>query len=196
MPAERSVMKRRLVCGFLVSFILSVLCGCGGKGLVISGTSAAETVSDSDASADAGAETDEDCIYVYVTGAVVNPGVYAMQEGDRIFDVVEKAGGFTEDALQTEVNLAQILEDEDQIHIPTAQEAEEQAAADEAAGLVNINTATLEELCTLTGIGEAKAQSIISYREENGNFSSIEEIMNISGIKEGVYEKIKDQITV
>ena len=190
-------MKRRLVCGFLIPLVLSVLCGCGGKGLVISsGTSDAETVSDTDASSDAETEADEDCIYVYVTGAVANPGVYAMQEGDRIFDAVEAAGGFTEDALEDDVNLAQILEDEQQIHISTAEEAEEQAAADEAAGLVNINTATLEELCTLTGIGESKAQSIISYREENGDFTSIEEIMNISGIKEGIYEKIKDQITV
>lgn len=188
---------RRVMYGFFVWMLMCVpvISGCGSKGIVLSEASSSDA-SEAESREGGEAEEDEDCIYVYLTGAVVNPGVYAMQEGDRIFDVVEKAGGFTEDALQTEVNLAQILEDEDQIHIPTAQEAEEQAAADEAAGLVNINTATLEELCTLTGIGEAKAQSIISYREENGNFSSIEEIMNISGIKEGVYEKIKDQITV
>ena len=197
-------MGRRLH-GFFVLWIgmliwvSAALCGCGSKGLVVTGASDtdARTAAESSDGTDAEAASDEeDCIYVYVTGAVVNPGVYAMHEGDRIFDVIEAAGGFTEDALETDVNLAQIIEDEQQIHIPTAEEAQLQAEADEAAGLVNINTATLEELCTLTGIGEAKAQAIISYREEYGDFTSTEEIMNISGIKEGVYEKIKDQITV
>lgn len=175
-----------------------LLTGCSSKGVVITGASSEIETADESANPSEGSEdaAAEDCIYVYVTGAVVNPGVYAMQEGDRIFDVIEAAGGFTEDALETEVNLAQIIEDEQQIHIPTQEEALEQAAADEAAGLININTASLEELCTLTGIGEAKAQAIISYREEYGDFTSTEEIMNISGIKEGVYEKIKDQITV
>ena len=191
-------MKRRL-CNVVLLFLccLTPLSACSSKGLTVSDS---ETTAADDGQSDEADESENayeaDCIYVYVTGAVENPGVYIMQTGDRIVDAVEAAGGFTEDAAETEVNLAQILEDEQQIHIPTQEEADAQAAAEEAAGLVNINTATLEELCTLTGIGEAKAQSIISYREENGDFSSIEEIMNISGIKEGVYEKIKDQITV
>lgn len=157
-------------------------------------------------------EDEEALIYVYVSGAVQNPGVYQLAEGSRVFEAVEEAGGFTEEADESYVNQALILEDEDQLFIPTLQETmaleegeygvlsadESQATAqqEETSTLVNINEASAEELMTLSGIGETKAASIIAYREENGAFSSIEEIQNVSGIGEATFANLKDYITV
>lgn len=153
-------------------------------------------------------------IYVQVSGAVVHPGVYQLPEGSRIFEAVELAGGVTEEADITSVNQAQFLSDGQMIYMYAvgeegAKEAIAEAvagAASEAAGektaeaesddRVNINTATAEQLMTLPGIGQSKAESIISFREEHGAFGSVEEIMNIEGIKEGVFSKIKDRIKV
>lgn len=150
-------------------------------------------------------ETQREEVCIYVCGCVAEPGVYALPAPARVQDAVEAAGGFGEEADTEYWNLAELVSDGEQIRIPTLSESEsleartvsEAAAAEEAAsGLVNLNTATREELMTLTGIGEAKADAILAYREANGNFSSIEEIMNVSGIKEAGFEKIKDQITV
>lgn len=138
---------------------------------------------------------------VHICGAVKNPGVYEMNEEDRIYHAVEKAGGFTQDADADYLNQAQKLTDGMQIYIPTEDEALERVKNGEMPGtasgnLVNINTATMEELCTLSGIGEGKAQKIIAYRTEVGSYRSIEEIMNVEGIKQGLFDKIKDSITV
>ena len=141
---------------------------------------------------------EESLIYVYVCGEVANPGVYALPEGSRICDAVDAAGGMTDAAADEYLKLAGLLTDGEKIDVPDRTEAEELAEAEaaEESGLVNINTADEAELMTLTGIGEAKAAAIIAYREENGAFSSTEELMEISGIKEGVFNQIKDQITV
>lgn len=133
-------------------------------------------------------------IYVYVCGAVNKEGVYKLPAGSRIYEAVEMAGGFREDAATSEVNQAEVLQDEARIYIPTF--AEMISAEEENDGKINLNTATKEELMTLPGVGEAKADSIIQYRNENGGFKSIEEIMQISGIKEGLFEKIKDLIKI
>ncbi len=152
-------------------------------------------------------------IAVYVCGAVNSPGVYELEASARVFQAVEAAGGFREDADQEWVNQAQFLQDGGKIRIYTRQETEQmrQAGMEEGSllaedqtgeaqtegqGLVNLNTATKEELMTLPGIGEAKAEAVIAYRQEQGGFSAIEDIMNISGIKEAVFSKIKDRITV
>ena len=142
-------------------------------------------------------------ICVYVCGAVCEPGIYELEEGARVYEAVELAGGMTEEASEASVNLAREAEDGGQIYIPTLEEAASQGVVPGAEGAsadvprkVNINTASAEELMTLTGIGEAKAKSIMRYREENGGFQSTEELMEISGIKEGVFEKIKDDITI
>lgn len=146
---------------------------------------------------------------VYVCGAVVNAGVYRLPDTARVCDALEAAGGFTEDAARESVNLAEPIYDAQQIRIPTEAEisdsdflAEDSASlpatsADAAAdGRVNLNRATQEELMTLPGIGASKAQDILDYRTQNGFFASVEEIMNVTGIKEGTFEKIKDSITV
>ena len=143
-------------------------------------------------------QTEPVMIYVHICGEVNNPGVYELPEGSRIFEAVEAAGGFTEEAAQASLNLAQVISDEEQIVILTLEEAEEKVRLEreQAAGIVNLNTASKEQLMTLTGIGASRAEDIIRYRNESGGFQSIEEIMNVPGIKESAYLKIKDSITV
>lgn len=138
--------------------------------------------------------TANDAIFVYVCGAVEREGVYKLPAGSRIYEAIEMAGGFREDAAATEVNQAEVLQDEARIYIPTF--AETISEEEENDGKINLNKATKEELMTLPGVGEAKAESIIQYRNESGGFKSIEEIMQISGIKEGLFEKIKDLIKI
>lgn len=143
-------------------------------------------------------------IFVYVCGAVNAPGVYELDADARVYEAIACAGGVREDAAEESVNQAQTLTDGERLYVPTDAEAEQgladpvqtepgQGAAD---GKVNINTASKEELTTLNGIGESRAESIIGYRETHGGFQSIEELMNVEGIKEGVFSKIKDRITV
>lgn len=149
--------------------------------------------------------TQEAVIYVYVCGAVANPGVYQIPEGSRLFELIDSAGGMLGNADVTSQNLARVVQDGEQIQILTKEEAEElkERGVSVAAGnttqkqgLVNINTASVQELTTLTGIGESRALAIIAYREENGLFQNIDGIKKVTGIKEGLFEKIKNQITV
>lgn len=141
-----------------------------------------------------------DIATVYVCGAVQHPGVYELPGEGRICDAVEAAGGFTEEADTCAVNLAEVLTDGSQIYIPTVEESaglpQSETAGSQASNLVNLNTATKEQLMELPGIGAAKAEAILSYRESVGKFSCIEEIMNVSGIKEASFSKIRTLITV
>ena len=147
-------------------------------------------------------------VYVYICGEVIKPGVYELSGDSRIYEAVDAAGGFTENAARECVNLASKVSDGMQITIYNREEAAS-LQADSASvggnagksgtsgsGLVNLNTATKEELMTLKGIGESKAEDIIRYREKSGGFKKIEDIMKISGIKEAGFQKIKDNITV
>lgn len=140
---------------------------------------------------------------VYVCGAVVCPGVVEIPVGSRIEDALSAAGGFLPDAFREAVNLAGWAEDGQMLYFPTTAEAAEwkpvqegQGSQDKQEELVNINTAGAALLCTLPGIGEAKAADIIAYREAHGGFASSEDIMKVSGIKASIYEKICDKITV
>jgi competence protein ComEA len=144
---------------------------------------------------------------VYVSGAVVRPDVYQLKTGSIVKDAIDVAGGVTEDADLIHINLAQELQDQQQIYVPrigeeeapppvTGGESAPPSRFAEPAGRININTATTEELDTLPGIGPALAQRIIEYRENNGSFNSIEEIVGVSGIGEATLEKIRDLITV
>ena len=147
-------------------------------------------------------------VYVYICGEVAAPGVYERSEDSRIYEAVDAAGGFTENAARESVNLASKVSDGMQITIYNKEEAASLPAGSGSAvgntgqggtsgsGLVNLNTATKEELMILKGIGEAKAEDIIRYREKSGGFKKIEDIMKISGIKEAGFQKIKDNITV
>lgn len=155
-------------------------------------------------------EVREECC-VYVCGAVQTPGVYVLNAGARIYEAIEMAGGLTENAGVTAVNQAQEICDGQMIYIPTKEEAaaypvsssavdgtaqQSSQTVDEDDGRVDLNTASAAELMTLSGIGETKAAAILAYREAHGGFSSIEEIMNVDGIKEGSYNRIKDNIKV
>lgn len=144
------------------------------------------------------AQTESVRFYVHICGEVEHPGVYEMEPGSRIFQAVELAGGFTAEAATDALNLAQETADGMKITVPSRTEMQMAQApgADDGAHKINLNTATKEELMTLRGIGEARAADIIRYREEHGPFQAIEEIMNISGIKESAFLKIKDDITV
>ena len=140
------------------------------------------------------------------------PGVYELEEGARVCHAVEAAGGFTGKADETYINQAGVLADGMQLYIPTKEEvkqllsgesrilttvnAKSEADAEMQNGLVNINTASEEVLCSLPGIGSERAGRIIKYRNENGPFIVIEDIMKVSGIKEGMFRKMKDKICV
>lgn len=150
-----------------------------------------------------GDASDTECT-VYICGAVKHPGVYRFTGDSRVWNAVEAAGGFTRKAVADAVNQARPLVDGEQITIPRKIKSKKAAGGDVSSdheekgdnGLVNINEADRGELMTLSGIGEAKAQTIIDYRSENGRFSRTEDIMQIPGIKEGIYNKIKNRITV
>lgn len=144
---------------------------------------------------------------VHVCGAVKVPGVYELNEGARVKDALEAAGGLLPGAAGDSVNQAAPVEDGKRIYIPNREEIENgkfsaeqmddtQGTEGIAARKVDLNHATEQELMTIPGIGLAKAKSIIQYREENGSFSKTEDIMKIEGIKQGIYNKMKEFITV
>ena len=147
-------------------------------------------------------EKDNTKIKVYITGEVKNQGVIELEEGDRIADAIEKAGGQTEQASLKNVNLAYQLEDGQKIYIPNINDTETEIIDDGASGVVddatikqtvvNIN----KELQSLNGIGESLATSIVQYRKENGNFETIEDLKNVPGIGDSKFENIKEYIKV
>ncbi len=144
-------------------------------------------------------------IFVHVCGKVKNEGVYELKPESRVEDAIKAAGGLTSDAAGYGINQAEKLKDGAQIYVPSKKEVKESGSRSltprngentAKAGTVNINTATKEELMTLNGVGEAKAELIISYRESNGGFKEITDIMKIKGIKQKFFDKIKDKIGV
>ena len=140
-------------------------------------------------------------IYVHVAGAVNTPGVYELPTGSRVYAAIDAAGGLSDSADDSDINQAAILSDGEKLYIYTVDEAKakleiENEKAKEDDGLVNINTATVSELCNLPGIGEAKAKQIVAYREANGDFSSIEDIKNVSGIGDGIFNQINSLIKI
>lgn len=138
-------------------------------------------------------------IWVYVCGEVKMPGVYELEAGSRIFEAIDAAGGMTEEAAKEAVNLALLLSDGQQIQVPSKDEAQKmsQEAENEISdGKIHLNTATKAQLMELSGIGESKAEAILQYRLEHGNFRSIEEIKNVPGIGDTLFEQIKENITV
>ncbi|WP_102286860.1 helix-hairpin-helix domain-containing protein [Eisenbergiella massiliensis] len=145
-----------------------------------------------------------ECV-IHICGAVAVPGVYRLPAGSRVVDAVKAAGGLAEDAAERGVNQAAPISDGMQIVIPTLEEAEQGIFSPDGVmeengsgkdGLVDINTADAAELMTLPGIGQTRADAIVAYRQQNGKFQSIEDIMKVDGIKEGSFAKLKDRICV
>ncbi len=242
-------------CALLFVLVLG-LSGCAGRGEVYTaGVQALETAGEEPGEAQPGESGTEESTgqdgeaasesegYVYVCGAVENPGVYPIRAGMRVFEALALAGGFAQDADREWLNQAELLQDGQRLYVYTQEETRAIAEAMQANGQtnrsvvwaedagsvgnagstgdagsagsmdnaegsetvanagadgqkVNLNTADREQLKTLPGIGDAKADAIVQYREEHGPFGSIEEIQNISGIKSSIFSKIRDLITV
>ena len=198
-------MKERMIWSVALPIAAMLcLCGCGTKSYLQ--TEETEDVSEAEASQQAeaneadGSETSSAQLYVQVSGAVVCPGVYAFPEGSRVYEAIARAGGLTEDAYDVELNQAQLLTDGQKIYVPVVGEAvtvsQNGSAGLSDEGRININTATVEELMTLTGIGETRAKSIVAYRDAHGPFAAPEDLQQVSGIGESTYRKIADAITI
>jgi len=141
-------------------------------------------------------ENDIKEIKVYICGEVKKPGVYTLIEGERLYKLIDIAGGFTDKAAKENLNLAMKLKDEDYIFVPSIESLLNNSQGKTISSKININTATLEELKTLPRVGDAIAQRIIDYREKNGPFRDIKDIKNVSGIGDKMFENLKDKITV
>lgn len=197
---EKSV-KKKIIYIVTAMFLMAGAGGCSseaGDGLLLAGNKEG-AVEGSLGADDGGQEAAQapEMIYVQVSGAVQKPGVYELEAGSRIFHAVALAGGVTKDADVGGLNQAELLSDGQMVSILRSGEAEGQAPqAQPEDGRINLNTATKEELVTLPGIGEAKAQGILSWREANGGFHQVEDLMKIEGIKDGVFSKIKDSVKV
>ena len=179
------------------------LCSCGGsKEEVIELNEAFEDIEDDNIQEDNDTNSNEsEYAYVHVCGSVNKPGVYRLLKSARVYEAIDAAGGTCGDGCPDMINQARAVNDGEQIYVPCKEDIEngtistpgEEAAGD---GMVNINTSSKEELMTLPGIGESKAESIVNHRENNGNFNDINDLMNVEGIKEGVFNKIKDKIKI
>jgi len=136
-------------------------------------------------------------IYVHVLGAVVRPGLYALREGDRAVDAVAAAGGFADDADQAQLNLARFVTDGEQIVVPVVGAAPPVSGGGaNVPGKVNINTADAAALETLPRVGPAVSARIIAWRETNGRFTAVEDLMSVSGIGDKTFEALRDLVTV
>ena len=186
----------------VVGGILLILVGVGGlfskREESVEGTTVVETtmlVEKTEVST-----TQETVIFVDIKGEVKKPGVYQMKAGDRVKDALDAAGGLTEEADSQKVNLAKRLEDQMAIVVPKVGEEAEEIPAGETRneatkeGKVNINTATVEELKTLKGVGEKKAEAIIEYRKKNGSFQTKEDLMKVRGIGKKLFESFQERI--
>ena len=191
---------------YLVCCSLFLFTGCGQTSYFQSTqTDAGDSISEVETSTDSteSSETKDTntVIYVQIAGAVNAPGVYELSAGARVFNAIDAAGGLIDSADDTDINQAELLTDGQKIYIYTKAErnellAKEESEQAESDGLININTATVEELTSLPGIGESKANLIVSYREENGDFSAIEDIKNVTGIGDGIFNQIQAYIKI
>ena len=222
---RKGQMLKGIVLTLTLAFLTRGLCGCAEKQdaaeeleeFTLEGESDVEKNSsnsktESEKGSQGGTDAEEglpETLYVHVCGAVNAPGVYELRTDARIYEALEAAGGMTEDAAADWINQAEALSDGERIYVPSQEEAEESAqsvsgqwadpngnAGGSVSDKININTATKEELMTLSGIGASKAESILKYRQEHGNFQSIEDLKKIEGFKKRVFNNKKDDITV
>lgn len=229
-------MKRKFMKCMGIGSLCLFLLGCSEEQIIVKAGDAerAEVISeevagekriesDTEQSQETAAKNSEDAVgqekpelAVHICGAVNQPGVYLLKGTPRVYEGIQKAGGFTEDAARDYLNLALMMEDGMKIIVPTREEVLQWQAEGQETGMaeekwlqkgenktaggqegkVDLNSADLTELMTLPGIGETRAASIVEYREQQGRFQTIEDVMKVTGIKEAAYEKIKEYITV
>lgn len=208
----RETKQMKKICVFTLMLFM-LLCGCASETQYevnsseseISGESLDDSSEDTDDRSNTESTSEstvsssaENTICVYVCGQVANPGVYDLKDGSRVYEAIEAAGGIVGEVDTTRINMAQKLSDGQQITV--TEEGAEGTAASQGTGSgstkVNINTASADELMTLSGIGEARAEAIIDYRTNYGRFESAEELLNISGIGEKMLAKIIDNVEV
>lgn len=203
---ENKVKKQIILLGIVVLMMLVGCTGCKKQSYL-------ETQSDLQEEHTKSADTTEEKkqqtektteIYVQIDGAVKKPGVYTFSEESRVYELIEAAGGLLPEAYDLGINQAKRLEDGEKIYVYTKEEIENGAGTTDTQnpqgqtddGKVNINTASVEELMTLSGIGETRAKDIIAYRNAHGAFSLPEDLKNVSGIGDSTYNKIADAIIV
>ena len=167
-------MKKVLIISFLLLFSF-ILIGCDEDDLNLTQNNKNETI---------------DLVVVEIKGKIKFPGIYEVKKDSYLYELIELAGGLLADADRSKINMVQ------QITVPVSITIPSIDNSSTTIGLININSATIDELTTLNGIGEVIARRIIEYRETHGSFSSIEEIKNVQGIKESIFNQIKEQITV
>lgn len=186
-------MKSRCKVGMIFLWTFLLLCVSCRKPAVFY-----EEVEEESLETELSKEETQETLFVYVCGQVRKPGVYELSEGARIVDAIEAAGGTTKEAAEDVLNLAEKVSDGQKIEVLSREEAQKrkELQASQGSERINLNTASREQLMTLAGIGESKAKAILDYREKKGGFSKVEELMDIPGIKEGVFQKIRDRITV
>ena len=172
----------------------SIICFCVFSVIII-GSGAAQTIRkisvEREILASLNSAAEQDNIKVNVRGAVNNADVYELPRGSRVSDAVSAAGGLSDNAARNHTNLADFVEDGDDIYIPSAD-----AQTKNNDGRININTASLSELKSLSGVGDVTAQKIIDYREANGSFTSISQLKNIEGIGDKTFENIKEFVAL
>lgn len=193
-------MKKKIIKIIAILCVSSILfLSCSRQALVIKEESVESELESPEGVAEMIEEqksTEPKTICVYVCGAVKTPGIVEVSENGRVNEALEKAGGFDEDADEDYVNLAAILQDGEKIYFPYNGEMTMQSVSTEENSLVNINSANCEELMRIPGIGESRAKAIIEYREKNGNFTAVEDVMKVNGVKNGLFQKMKDYIKI
>ena len=198
---KKSIVKCICISGFILISGIFYSCNQPGESLVLETDTTPLTSVERETEVQS-----ESKLSVYVCGYVAVPGVYELDSGMRVIDAIDAAGGFAADAADTYLNLADILVDGSKLYVPSLAEVDAGLIEEELtttglsatpeSTLININTASSEQLMTLPGIGESKAGDIINYRESQGQFSSIEELKNVPGIKDGIFNKVKELISV
>lgn len=191
---EPAPPSRRLGLGAAVILVIAALAVTVAIGIFRGAAAPVEQVSTGGSVTDAATPAP---LYVHVSGAVAAPGLYVLETGARVVDAVAAAGGFAPDADQASVNLARPVTDGEQLHVPRAGEASTDATAgDSSAGLVDLNAADAATLETLPRVGPALAQRIIEWRDANGRFTAIEDLLAVPGIGDKMLDSLRDLVRV